>query len=151
MFDFLIFLSFWKCIIIKIMSFSKPNGTNASRRKFVNFSLFFRNVFFDIIEVLAKNRKSTLCIFGLDLLDQTKNASRRKNRDFFPKKWNGLFGIIEVLAEIRKSTFRIFGLYPIDQIKNALRRIKIIDFLFFEKNEFGLVKIGWPKREIWLT
>ena len=44
-------------------------------------------VFFDIIEVLANNRKYVLCILGGWPMDRDENASRSINLDFFTIFW----------------------------------------------------------------
>ena len=44
------------------------------------FCLIFETGNCDIIEVLAKTRKITICILGAYWMDQAKNALRRKNQ-----------------------------------------------------------------------
>ena len=46
------------------------------------FQNFLEMVFFDIIEVLAKNRKHVLCILGGWPMDRDENASRATNLEF---------------------------------------------------------------------
>ena len=56
-----------------------------------NFHKFPEDIFFDIIEVLAKNRKYVLCIFGGWPMDRDENASRWKILKFAEISGNGLF------------------------------------------------------------
>ena len=84
-----------------------------------NFLYFKDYIFFDILEVVAKNRKKRIMHFWRLANEQAKVPGGKTSWNFHNFLEEVCFDIIEVLAKNRKYVLCIFGGWPMDQDENA--------------------------------